>query len=200
MPAPNQRRFRGFPAHPVHHSQFLPDRQPLFHNGHASLRADIHCVPVRAQGLSALLPLHNQLHPRIQPSSRPDMLTARLFRQSIKPGHSRLPLLNARRLSTATQRALPGSIQQTHLFLQSNVSTPSTSVNGTSPHTLPTSNTNSPFQPPIATTRTCHPDRSDGAVCRRVVEGPRHDLNPATNLDGIFLSAPSSFTSLPSPP
>ena len=73
VPSPNQRRFNRFPAHPIHKPQLLSDRQALFHNGHATLRANIHCVSFGAQGFSALFPFHDQLHPRIQPSPRPHM-------------------------------------------------------------------------------------------------------------------------------
>jgi hypothetical protein len=91
MPAPNQCRPSAFPTHAIHNPQSLPNRQPLFHNGHASLRANIHRVPLRPQRLPTLFPLHGQLHSRIQALSRPYMLPARLFGQPIGSDHSRLP-------------------------------------------------------------------------------------------------------------
>ena len=116
MPPPDQRRIRRFPVHAIHNPQFLPDWQPLFHNGHASLRTYVHSVCLRLQRLTAFFPFHNQFHARIQAHPRSNMLPARLFRQCINPGHSRLPLLNALRKPAARQRKYPISSQQTQTF------------------------------------------------------------------------------------
>src|SRR5882762_10013391 len=125
------------------------------------------------------------------------MRVLRLIRQSIDPRHSRLPPLNASRHPSAMQRATPNSSQQTHPALLPNLSTPPTSVNGTSPPLLPTSNTHAQSYSP-------HRNRviptGEPRLLRLEVEGPWHDLNLATNLDGISLFAHSFFTSLLPPP
>jgi hypothetical protein len=199
MPPPNQHRVRRLPAHPVHNPQFLSHRQPLLHNGHTPLWADIHCVSLRPQRPSVLFPFHGQFHPRIQPNSGPNMLVVRPFHQPIKSGHSRLPPLNARRKPTAKQRAIPISTQQTHLLcippylrpIPPSMELPLPFLLQVTPTLCSTSN---------ATAKLCHPDQSNGAVCRCGAEGPWHELNPTTNLDGASHFVRSFFTSLPPPP
>jgi hypothetical protein len=150
------------------------------------------------------LPLHNQLHPRIQPSPRPDMLAVRLFYQSVKPSHSRLLPLNALRLSTATQRALPSSSQQTHPLDNPpypRLIPPSMELPLPSPQPV----TRTP-PTPLPTTATCHPacpeqsrrDRRAAPFAAR--SGGTLARSEAEYQFGRSFSLQSFFLYLPSPP
>src|SRR5580692_4690110 len=129
MPAPHQSRFRRSTIHQIRQLHLLSHREPLLHHHHASLRADIHRVPVRLPQRSILAPRHAHRHSRIQPRPGPQMLHLRYEFRFIHHSHGSPRCVSARNIRSEPPQ-FPFSRHTQFSFLLTLISL-TASVNGT---------------------------------------------------------------------